>query len=240
MSGLKDTAFVCLWWGDKYTHEYVNKLYRAVRRNCTYDLPFLCLSDRSPDGLKRIGRLFKGIYFIKTPNTLPGWWQKINLFERKTTGYRYLIYIDLDVVILKSIDDIVSMVGQYEFVYAQDLIDELSSSFMVIDTESRFSTSLVADFDAKIWAREEDGDQDYLRTRIDPLKYPIKALSPEDHYSYKYLTGLWDEEVFNASYEPVSLESVRSLNFHGNPKPQDLMENPRKFPLASSIIQAWI
>ena len=36
---------VCLKWGNKYSAEYVNKLYSMVKRNLTIDYEFVCFTE---------------------------------------------------------------------------------------------------------------------------------------------------------------------------------------------------
>ena len=36
---------ICLKWGDRYGPEYVNRLYRMVRRNTQRDIRFICITD---------------------------------------------------------------------------------------------------------------------------------------------------------------------------------------------------
>ena len=39
---------LCLKHGTKYGPEYVNKLYNMVKRNCSLDYEFVCLTDNAP------------------------------------------------------------------------------------------------------------------------------------------------------------------------------------------------
>jgi len=99
---------ICLKWGTKYGAEYVNRLYRAVKRNVSPDVnyDFWCFSD-DLNGLDR------GI--IK--NTLPygsqieSWWNKLWLFSNEMPVARgdRIFYIDLDTVITGDITDFLTV-----------------------------------------------------------------------------------------------------------------------------------
>jgi hypothetical protein len=93
---------VCLKVGDKYDAEYVNKLYRACKRNLTIDFKFHCFTedDSYLDKDMIIHELpVKDYPFIKA-----WWWKaylhKEGLFDQTDTN----LYIDLDMVIVDNID----------------------------------------------------------------------------------------------------------------------------------------
>jgi len=93
---------VCLKVGDKYDSDFVNKLYRACKRNLSIDYKFYCFTDDSSylDGDMDVHDLPVNDH----PN-IKGWWWKTylhkeGLFDEKDTN----LYIDLDMVIVDNID----------------------------------------------------------------------------------------------------------------------------------------
>jgi hypothetical protein len=87
--------FICIKWGDKYSSEWVNRLYRMVSANFKNDFEFICLTDDT-----------KGIAPLIETEELPDydletWWWKLTLFEEKTDDIN--IFIDLDVAIQNDI-----------------------------------------------------------------------------------------------------------------------------------------
>ena len=38
---------LCVKWGTRYDSEYVNKLYRGIKNNCTKKFKFYCFTDDS-------------------------------------------------------------------------------------------------------------------------------------------------------------------------------------------------
>lgn len=229
--------FVSLFWGSKYSEQYIEKLYHSIRRHCSYKIPFVLLTDKK-------GLIVDSAPEIETqlcPTDWFGWWQKIHLFNAAVMRRRFSIFIDLDVILLKNIDYLLSYVGKYELVYAQDLIDALSSSFLITDTESRLSKDVIKNFDPAYWVKEEDIDQDYLRLFIKKADYNIQGLAPQDHYSYKYLVDLdnWREKTSNTLYEERTFSELTMLNFHGKPKPEDLQTHPQIWPKAPELLKFW-
>jgi hypothetical protein len=179
--------------------------------------------------------------FIRTPESWPGWWQKLVLFREGLFPERHVVLIDLDVVILKSFDHLLTDIGSYELVFAQDLIDRLSSSFLIIDRASHLARDVVSRFEPERWVKPEDIDQDYLRQFIEPERYRIKGIAPRDHYSYKYLIDRddWVRRTTNPHYRRERLEDLTMLNFHGVPKPDALEREPARWPHADRILEHW-
>lgn len=97
---------VCLKWGTKYGPEYVNTLEQMVRRFCTLPFEFVCFTEDST-GLNSTVRTMP----LSNAYNVTGWWHKPLLFnpnlplgDPKGT----ILYIDLDVVIFRSIDKLLT------------------------------------------------------------------------------------------------------------------------------------
>lgn len=93
--------FACVCYGDKYSPEYVQKLYNMVERNTTIDYKFYCFTD-----LVKIHKQVEGnITFQKFPeDDLNGWWNKMQLFHTNSPLEGTTLYMDLDVCITDNID----------------------------------------------------------------------------------------------------------------------------------------
>jgi hypothetical protein len=95
---IKDKYYVlCLKHGTKYSSEYVNKLYNMVKRNCTLDIEFVCLTDNPKD-------INSNVKIIKLPAGIAGWWCKPYIFSNDLPLKGTILYMDLDVVIADNID----------------------------------------------------------------------------------------------------------------------------------------
>lgn len=102
---------VCLWWGN-WGHpvgpEYINRLYRGVRRHLSAPHRFVCFTDKDNVALEH------GIEVL--PLDVPNW--KWNL--RKMIVYRpdnglsgRVLMLDLDVVVVGNLDDIAAYDGEF-------------------------------------------------------------------------------------------------------------------------------
>ena len=93
---------ICLKWGDKYSAEYVNKLFNSVKRNTSVPFSFTCFTEDHSgiDSDIRIEPL--------PHSTIQSWWNKLYLFS-DAMPFNYgdrILFIDLDTVITGNIDDI--------------------------------------------------------------------------------------------------------------------------------------
>ena len=117
---------LCIKWGSKYSAEYVNKLYNMVERHLTLTHRFICLTD-DPTGLHP---LIETRPLLRTD--LKYSYTKFELFEKELhdiTGQ--ILFLDLDVVINNSIDDLFLYEPDAEFVGIKDWkIDCINASCM--------------------------------------------------------------------------------------------------------------
>ena len=95
-------CIICLKIGDAYSPDYVNNLYKAVRKYTDND--FICFTDDSTGIDPGV------ICHTMLPRSSEGWWptwSKIEIFGRKEIKkYQKKIYFDLDLVIQGSITPI--------------------------------------------------------------------------------------------------------------------------------------
>ena len=95
---IKDKNYIlCLKHGTKYSADYVNKLYNGVKRHCTLDFEFVCLTD-DPRGIN------ENIKILSLPGGISGWWCKPYMFSKDLPLKGVVLYMDLDVVIANNID----------------------------------------------------------------------------------------------------------------------------------------
>jgi len=91
---------VCFKWGTKFPAYYVNRLYRAIERNVTVPFKFICFTE-DPEGIDCETRPFL--------EPLPYWWYIIGLMNPKHNFQDRVVYFDLDTVIIKNIDKLITV-----------------------------------------------------------------------------------------------------------------------------------
>jgi len=86
---------ICLKWGDKFSHEHVNRLYHMVCKNFHSEFNFICYTENPTD-------IHPDIKIEPLPNyDLENWWWKLTLFENTNDDVN--LFFDLDVVIQNDI-----------------------------------------------------------------------------------------------------------------------------------------
>ena len=162
---------VCLKWGDKYSPEYVNKLYRMVQRNLTINHEFICFTEQPAN-------LVPGIRVIDLELIpgIEGWWYKPMFFDKNFPLDGTLLYMDLDIVINANIDKLFTY-NPDKFCIIRDFNRSLRSDWNRMNS-SIFrlkSGSMGYVFDnfmesADMNMRRFHGDQDWIFAEVGPNK----------------------------------------------------------------------
>lgn len=90
---------ICVKWGDKFSSDDVNRLYRMVKRNVSLPFTFYCMTE-DPSGIDPDVNIIP----LNLKLDLRAWWWKICLFENNIVPGDVNVYFDLDVVIQNNID----------------------------------------------------------------------------------------------------------------------------------------
>ena len=108
---------VCIKWGEKFGVEYVNKLYNAVQRNLSLKHRFICLTDDAEG-------IVAGVETFDIPRAdLKICWNKLALFDRGIHNIEgQILFLDLDVVIVKPIDDLFLFQPESKFVSIKEWV----------------------------------------------------------------------------------------------------------------------
>ena len=225
---LTEKWVLCLKHGNKYSYDYVNKLYNMTKRNLTIPFRFACITEDTTG-------LNSEIVHIPLPkHNLSGWWFKTWVFSDELPIKGEILFIDLDVVIIDNIDDI--------WIYKPDkfcIIRDFIRS--TVPGWSKFNSSVFRYTTGKynyLWdilrkdlsqMQSFHGDQDFLN------KYLIN--------DFEYFPDIWMQSYkweirdrkdlvksISGSYFPVKIEPkvnkhTKILIFHGDPKPSEILDN---------------
>ena len=204
--------FACVCYGEKYSVEYVQKLYNMVQRNTTIEHNFFIFTDN-------MEMKIDGHVNIRTfPETLNGWWNKMQLFRDVLEGDT--LYMDLDVVITGNIDCFFNYEPEADFIGMNDFNPDtkiFNSSVFKFKPEA-MKSKLWQPFtdDRTKWLRYS-GDQNVISDLI--IGHPGTKSFPDswtqsykwyDRKGKRYHKGKWTFE-----HNGESLVTV----FHGEPNP---------------------
>ncbi len=95
---------VCVKWGTLYSSDYVNKLYSMVKRNLTMEFDFYCITDNPSNIRKEVISIPCPIDWLHDVGSTENQWYKESMFFPGTIPERKTLYLDLDVVIVSSLD----------------------------------------------------------------------------------------------------------------------------------------
>ena len=210
--------FVCICYGDKYSVEYVQKLYNMVKRNTTLPVNFVVFTDHV-----KMHKMVEGdIEVRKFPEyDLEGWWNKLQLFHPDVDLPGDTLYTDLDVVITDNIDCFFTYEPDKDFVGMNDFNP---SSGLFNSSIMRFNNQ----YHSIIWKEylkrktefnNAHGDQDIISAIIksheDTISFPDSWTQ-----SYKWLNHKGERyHIDKMTYEQDP--NAKVCVFHGNPNPDE-------------------
>jgi len=177
-------SIVSVCTGDKYPNRYVEILYNMASRH-TSNFQFYCITDRK--------RGFDpAIKEIVIDNVFPTWWNKVHIFNKNMPFQGTVLYMDLDVVIFRSIEKLWDF-AKGRFTIIQDfnrcrIKNYHVKNSSVMKWEHGSQHQLYENFIAEPnqVMRKWRGDQDYVTAKV-----PSAELWPHDWImSYKWEIGM--------------------------------------------------
>ena len=175
---------LCVNTGNKYSIEYVRKLYNMVLRNLTKKFEFVCLTDK-PEYYIHLP-----IKTIKLEKSYNSWWDKLNIFKTESNINNTILYLDLDVVIVNNLDEMIDKHlnnlnnDVYNIVMPKDWkTDVYNSSVMLFISGSLYNLYLNFIRNPDKYIQSMTGDQDYITSK---LKDKICRFEKEEITSFKY------------------------------------------------------
>lgn len=206
---LRETVhFVCLKAGTAFGPEYVNNLQDMVKRNLPLGFrgQFYCLTD-DPTGLA------DGIEVLPLPADLEKWWGKLYLFKRGlfSDGAR-VIFMDLDTVIVGSLEAIMGYRGQFATLQDFYYPDRLGPAVMLWEA---------GDYTASIWEqwvaagkpRHAWGDLWWLNN-LDQGRFAKEVDRLQTIFPGQFCS-------FKAHCNPIPPKGTKVVCFHGQPRPHN-------------------
>ncbi|WP_316765431.1 hypothetical protein [Pedobacter frigiditerrae] len=110
---MADKYIFCMKWGKLYGPEYVNRLYAMVKRNLSYEFKMVCFTD-DEIGISPEVQCFP-IPSMEIPGGLPErMWKKLSTLKEDLYGLKgTALFLDLDIVIVDSIDPFFDYPGEF-------------------------------------------------------------------------------------------------------------------------------
>ena len=218
---------LCIKWGSKYSADYVNRLYNMVERHLSLSHRFICLTE-DPMGLNAE---IEARPLLRTD--LKYSYTKFELFEKELhdiTGQ--ILFLDFDVVINNSIDNLFLFEPDAKFVGIQDWkIDCINASCMRFNVGDH---SYIIDnwYEA---VRTRFTVEEYFDTSLNGKKnlyHDLNSFPPAVYRGdQEWTTRQLKEHNVDITYYPSDwLQSYtcgytmnsKVVVFHGTPKPHEV------------------
>jgi hypothetical protein len=218
----------CVYWGNKFSLDYVYNLKSAVKRNTTVPHNFVVYSDRAIPNVDT--KILRPGY--------EGWWNKMQLFDPANKPGERIIYFDLDTIITSNIDWLLQDTSWFMGIedvgavnkHQPHLKNRLQTGVMSweFNPVSFIWNEFVLSYDRVIDSFRGDGE--YLSSIINPYQRTLlQHKYPNKLKSYKY-------DV----YPGPPKEEVSIVCFHGRPSIEQAMREAVTTPMATYKPQTWI
>lgn len=220
---------VCLKHGNKYSAEYVNKLFWMVRRNLTLPFEFVCFTENPQD-------LDPAIRVEPLPRIrgIGGWWFKPMFFNPDLNIKGTILFLDLDVIVFENIDKLFTYAPGH-FCIIRDFNrknqphwQKFNSSCFRLETgqHSQVYTEYWRDPEAN--SRKFHGDQDWIYHMV---KTNFTFWPDDWLQSYKWemrnkppMTRVNGVRNFVSPGTPQIKPDTAIAVFHGEPNPHNCVD----------------
>ncbi len=211
---------ICVKWGDKYPAAYVNMLHDMVKRNLSGAYRFVCLTDDA-QGIHPAVECFPIPFVHPEWSGREGGWRKLATFDRVLYDLRgTALFLDLDVVIVRPIDDLFAIEGAFLIAHDRRLASRGISNSSVYRFELGAHPSILDEFrsnPAGVTSRYRN-EQAYLSARMRETGC-LREWPRGWCVSFKYnCLPAWP---LNYLRTPACPPDARVIFFHGNPKPPE-------------------
>jgi len=213
------TNFVCVYWGDKYSPTYVQKLYNMVKRHTTIDFNFIVFTDHV-----KLQKMVEGDIEVRQlpHHDYQGWFNKMQLFSPEAKLFGTNLYMDLDVVIMKNIDNFYIHGGGDSF----GITRNFNTSTQVFNSSiMKFNNHTATDLIWKPFLADKTrfmrmhGDQDIISELVN-RSHLLRLFPDEWTFSYKWFsrtTPRFSKNDWTFELDPNAKVAV----FHGKPDPHE-------------------
>jgi len=216
---------LCIKWGKKYGPEYVNKLHNMVRRHLHRPFRFVCLTD---DGagidpaveVKPIPMVGFDEFDQRKPWTFGHGWLKLTSFANPLYDLQgRTLFLDLDIVILDSLDPFFEQKGEFIVIKEWDKKDGTGNTSCYLYTIGAHADALEhlqRDYPASIApVRNEQEFITLYLARQGKLSY-----WPEE-WCRSFKRHCLQPGIMGWFKPPTIPKGARLIAFHGKPNPPD-------------------
>lgn len=209
---------ICMKWGTKFGPHYVNRLFRMTQNHLSLPHRFICFTDDA-EGIDEGVEIMPlpDVTFKKGPER--GWNKLGVLTERLGDLEGQALFLDLDVLIIGSLDDFFTPEGEFFIIKDWDFNNYVGNSSVF-----RFDIGKHAD----VLQNFEENEHAIRKSFRNEQAYLSHAMLEKKILNY------WDKSwcvsfkrhclrpfPLNWFMEPKRPQDVKVLIFHGHPHPEE-------------------
>ncbi len=220
---MEKVNIICMKWGTKFPAAYVNKLYGMVQRNISIPFRFVCFTDNGDDIRPEVE--IQALPELDLPDNIPErGWRKLSVFAKDFGGLSgKTLFLDLDVVIVDSIDDFFSVPGDFLIAHDKKNPKKMEGNSSVFRFEIGKYPEILSYFEKNFEQikNEVRHEQAYLSRemhKLGALEFWDDSWVP----SFKYRCApSWIRSWFEAPSIP---NNAKIILFHGLPNPPEAIK----------------
>ncbi|SMN11902.1 PMID: 11481431 [uncultured Candidatus Thioglobus sp.] len=210
-------------WGDKFPADYVNRLYAMVNRHLSLPFRFVCFTENSKSIRSEVE--VQPLPELDLAKSAPErGWRKLSVFKQDFGGLSgKTLFLDLDVVIVDSIDDFFTIEGDFLIAHDKKNPQKIEGNSSVFRFEIGQYPQILSYFEqnSEQVTSQVRHEQAYLSREIHQLG---KLQYWQDKWvpSFKYrCCPSWLKSWFQAPYIP---QGAKIIIFHGLPNPPEAIK----------------
>jgi len=217
----KTVNIVCMKWGDRYGAFWVNRLYGMVKRNTSFNVRFVCFTDNA-EGIRPEVEC-QPLPEVSFDKKLGKYWPKHGLMAEGLGGLAGMtLFLDLDVVILDSIDDFLTYPGRFLIIreWKDPHLGYGNSSILryFIGQEANVLEKFYATPPEVIIEKYDSKEQNFLTKAVDEASFwPAEWVVP---FSISCLPANRVVRFFSTPRKP---ESGKIIVFYGSITPESAL-----------------
>ena len=210
-----------------YDATWVDKLYRAIKRNTTKPFELICLVDKEYP----IKEPVKQVKFIEQANTSVGWSLLVEMYRPDITSDRR-VTIGLDTIIMNNIDDILEVDSDIAMITDPMEPEEVCNAITWCSSE-------IAAYIWDVWTNKREWVYEncrYIGNAVSEMIL-LRKLFDQDGEALRVDNiheGIYSYKV-HIMDEPDLIENAKIIYFHGKPKQHEL----GTYPVDDLIIPHW-
>lgn len=215
-----------------YNGEWVDKLYRGIKRNTQQEFELICLVDDEYD----ITEPVKKIYFESDLSSDMGWSILCEMYRTDLTENKR-ICIGLDTIITNKLDDILNFDGPIGLVTDPFYPDMVCNAISITQHN-------ISEYIWNIWTQKKEWVMKNCALEMGGRRYPSEMVMLRTLFDQQRqcprLDRIYPNRIFSYKVhilkKPNNLNTASIVYFHGHPKPNNL--NDVQFN--QYILRNWI